>query len=578
MKALPCWGFVLLVAALGWPIWQAQTEYALARRRVMLRGMFQDDSRVRRWFWSGRIAAFGHAFVAIAWAALLVAFAVRLTAIGWTIVVVDLVLVWLVAGPMRRRVAGEIRAEHVDVIVRRWPLTLANLVLLAIAFFAVGYFLGAPDTRGLTWLEVFHLGWQEGEAATCPMLGVLVGGIAAIERLAWHAAEVLVPLLDHPALRFAAWVVLLLQAGVFGWALTRLALGLQAVTQGPRHAAWPYWLAVLAVGSVTMFAAAKMDRLEVAAIGERLEGTVRWANPCRGDDAALNALSRDLATQLQAAGDAAIRDGNARLAQRLDAIFSEAEPGVDRYLDWYFSVLGEYQRLGKLVQGELDQMMAAALERHLFGEGMFGERLASVGDASLREAASEISAAATRMGATVVTRVRADPCRLGDVNLAPIAGMPRDVVRVSSSAAGGALGAIAVRTLAKEAVAATAARAASRQAYSTGSKLLGRTVAKRGGTLALSGSAAGLCAPGGLLALVCGAGVFVASWLGLDKAFIAIDEYRFRDAMRAEILASMKETRQSVEASLQERQAQAVRQMQGAVQADVEKIFVPARM
>lgn len=578
MNAIPCWGFVLLVALLGWPIWQAQTEYALAKRRVMLQGMLREGSRVRRWFWAGRIASFVHAFTAIAWAALLVAFAVRLTGIGWAIVVADFVILWVIIGPLRRRVLREVRAEHADVMLRRWPLTLANLALLAMAFFAVGFFLGAPDTRGLTWLEVFHRGWQEGEAFACPALGILVGAIAAVERLAWHAAEVLVPLLEHPALRYAAWVVLLLQAGLFGYALTRFALGVHGVTKGPRHPAWPYWLVIAAVGSVTLFAASKLDRLEVAAIGERMEGAVRWANPCRGDTGALAALSRDLQAELQAAGDAAVRNGQARLTQRLDAIFAEAELGVDRYLDWYFSVLGEYQRLGQLVQGELDQMMAAALERHLFGEGMFGERLAQLGDASAREAAQEMSAAAQRLGATVVTRVRADPCRLGDVDLAPIAGMPRDVARASTAATGGLLGAVAVRTLAKEAVAATAARAASRQAYGTGAKLLGRTVAKRGGTLALSGSAAALCAPGGLLALVCGAGVFVASWLGLDKAFIAIDEYRFRDAMRAEILASMKETRQMVEAKLQERQQQAVRQMQGAVQANVEKIFVPARM
>ena len=39
-------------------------------------------------------------------------------------------------------------------------------------------------------------------------------------------------------------------------------------------------------------------------------------------------------------------DVTASIDDSLEAIFSNIEPGIDRYLDWHFSVTGQYQQLG----------------------------------------------------------------------------------------------------------------------------------------------------------------------------------------------------------------------------------------
>jgi hypothetical protein len=111
----------------------------------------------------------------------------------------------------------------------------------------------------------------------------------------------------------------------------------------------------------------------------------------------------------------------------------------------------------------------------------------------------------------------------------------------------------------------------------TAGSLLGRTAVKTGSRWSIVGASAAACAPGGLLALACGAGAAIVTWLALDKAFIAIDEYLFRDAMRAEILASVAEQRQALEAAMQSQQAHAIDDMAGAIGGSLDRVFVPAR-
>jgi hypothetical protein len=73
-----------------------------------------------------------------------------------------------------------------------------------------------------------------------------------------------------------------------------------------------------------------------------------------------------LDSRLQAAAGEALAAADARIDRALDAFFSRAEQGVDAYLDWYFTVIGEYQRLAAVVAGDFGALMADQLNRHLF--------------------------------------------------------------------------------------------------------------------------------------------------------------------------------------------------------------------
>jgi hypothetical protein len=223
-------------------------------------------------------------------------------------------------------------------------------------------------------------------------------------------------------------------------------------------------------------------------------------------------------------------------------------------------------------------MMVRSLERHLFGDGMLGERLEQASVEVAREAQARMDGVARELGMNVQLRVREEPCRLGSLELDTLAGSRRDLARVAAAAGGGALVAgVAVRSVARTAVTTAATRASSRSTLRVASGLLGRQVTKRGGTIGLAAAAAAACAPGGPLAVVCGLGVGLISWLALDKAFVSIDEALFRDAMRREILETLAEQRRQLSEALRVQHLATIDQMALALEANLDKVFIPAR-
>ncbi|HUP30344.1 MAG TPA: hypothetical protein VM122_09245 [Usitatibacter sp.] len=584
--ALPCWSLAFVAALFAWPLWRAQSEYALFARRAVLAGVTTETSRVRRWLWAGKVTRVLHGLAALAWATLLLAFAVLLGPWHWMVLAVDVVVVALAFGPIQRRLAADVRPEHQGLVARRWPLTFMNLVILTIAFFVLDFYVvGAPDTRGLPWLTVFDQAWDEVQAgAACPASGALVGVIAAAQRLAWHAAEVLIPALGRPALKLAAWAFFLLQAGLVAYGFTRLLLGAAALAErrderSEARFAPAFWVTMLLAVALWLALLFGLQGFDPARLHEGARAALAHVNPCRPDARSLDTLSTELTAELQAARATAHGEAEQQVDSRVNAIFSEAGLGVDRYLDWYFTVLGEYQRLGALAASELDGMMARELEKHLFGDGMLGERLERASVAIAQESQLRMSEAAVRLGTKVRESVRANPCGLGALDLVPVGAMKRDVVRASTAAGGGALvGLVAVRSLGRGVAVATASRTASKSTFRAAGGLIGRTVTKRAGTIALSAaSAAALCAPGGPLALLCGIGAAVVSWLVFDQALIRIDEALFRDSMRAEIVASLQEQQAALVAALKQQHHASIDMMAASADTALQRTFIPAR-
>ena len=129
--------------------------------------------------------------------------------------------------------------------------------------------------------------------------------------------------LPHPALRYAAWAALLLQAGFFGYALTRFLLGVQSLAgafRGPRlrdgglRGDILYWLVVLLTGAL-LYAAARWNPMDVSSVRTVAARASRWVDPCRPLPGQVEALSRDARREIAAARDAAT--ASARLCSTL---------------------------------------------------------------------------------------------------------------------------------------------------------------------------------------------------------------------------------------------------------------------
>jgi len=586
----PCWSLPALAALTAWPIWEFQRESALFHRRTVLAGVTLEGGWTRRTFWPGRLSAVWQVFVALFWASALLALGALLTWPQWLILAADAFILAVIIAPANRLLKGEVRREFLSFAARRWPLFWVNMTALTVAFLVLDFILvGAPDTRGLAWNTVAENAFAKASAsATCQFAGWAIGGLAALDQLSWHAHQILIPSLPRQELKLAAWAVFLLQAGVVALAFTRFLLGIVALmdSRDRRVAAQPgagtspktFYLTILVLAVPWLYATYQLRSFDPSTLATGARKVVAWANPCSPDARAIATLRSALAAELDGARVAAKQDADQRIDKELDALFSHVEQGVDRYLDWYFSVIGEYERLGAMVAGGFPALMTGKLEQQLFGSVRFDERLQQISGSIGSETERQMADLSARLGTQIQTSVRASPCKLETLNLSALGSLERDRQRFALAAGGGAAAGAVVMLLARKASTGVVGKFASKKVFQVAATMGGKVAARRAGSIVLSAAgAAAICGPGGPLAAICGLGAGVVTWLALDQAMVKIDELRFRDEMRAEMLDAARAQKAELANDLRALHHAAIDDMVRGVHDSADRAFIPAR-
>jgi hypothetical protein len=597
VNQVACWGLFVLAALAAWPIWVYGNEVTLFERRMLLEHLTHADSRIRRWLWAGTLTRALQVGVALALAFLLLVLAARLRAEHWAVLALDVLVLSLLVNPVQHGLQGQIQHQRLGLVARRWPLLGINLGFLTLAFVAIDFFLaGTPDTRALPWYQVAEQAFRtEGLVAVCPPAGWALGAVAAVEALTRHAAQLAIPSLPDPALRIAAWGLVLLHAGALAYLFTRMQLGIIALVErraGPLDPegtfARAFVYTILALAIPYLYAASRLAHLDPARLAAEARQTVDWIDPCRPDPAARAALLAALSADLDRARRQAIALADRRIDAELDALFARITPGVDAYLDWYFTLIGEYERLAALAAGGFTELMGEQLERHLFADTGFADQLEALDDAIRQDSTRNLAGAAEQLDRAAGARAAGAPCTLSGLDLAPfgtavqalsaLGDLDRDGLRAATAAGGGAAAAAAAKVLAKQTSAAVAAKIAAKKGFQAAAGLAGKVAAKKGGSILLSAAgAAALCSPGGPVAAICGILAGAATWLAVDKALVEIDEALLRDEMRTEILQALEEQRPALAVALKAGNAASIDATAGQVQASMERVFVPAR-
>jgi hypothetical protein len=591
LARLDCLWLAPLLAALAWPLWAYRSEQALFVRRLVLAGATTPSARLRRWRWLWRGTAtqsFG-VVTALLWAGLLLLAAAQLTALQWVILAADALLLAALSPVLRRLLRHEIAPEFVDTVARRWPVLLCNTLLLTLAFVAHDYQAGFADTRTLSWTEVVSWALQSRQAsAACPTAAALLGVSALADQLPRHAAMLYLPGVADVNLKLLAWVVLLAVTGFGAYLFTRCLLGVQALLDG--------WVPQVAAGSGgplpgRIFIGTSLATLALvgllAALGLRLDASVlgtgavqlaRLTNPCaRVPDQAL-ALRAQAQGQLDAATRQAVDTAMRTVDGGLNQAFAAAEAGIDAYLDWYFSLVGSYARLGAVVVSGLDQHMSKQFMTLVFDHSGFTQEVSGVGVEADSQVLDRIAQAAHSAGQGFARDLKLQPCLIETLRPHALLGLQRDKLRAAMSAAIALPLSRSVPQVAVRAGEAVMARAAARQTMRAAASAVGAKATQRGVSVMLSAGAAGaLCAPGGPLALACATLAGVAAWLGVDVALLAVDEALFRKSLRADLLEDLQAERLRLREALRLQLEQAAADYSLQAGRQIELVFVPAR-
>ncbi|MEA3643333.1 MAG: hypothetical protein VBE63_25855 [Lamprobacter sp.] len=590
---LPCWAALLPTILIAAPIWLALRESALFNRRALLDGATHADSRVRGLLWQGHLSSALLLVGAISLTTVLLAMGTLLSATQWLAVFASLLLLpWLYTA-LRRYQKADLRPEALGIVTRGWPLRWASILLLALAFFVIDFAItGTADTRLADWRVLLEQSFATHSAqATCPALGWLIGVFAAIDQLSWHWAQVIIPQLSDLPLQLLAWIVFLLRFGLIAAGVTLYLIGIILLVEqrsrpveavvGGGALVKTFLLTILLLALPVLYASLKLRNLDLEAFQTLPEPLAEHLDPCHPDAKARTALRAELNAEV--AAELAVIDQQmaSHVDAKIDALFAKLDRGVEAYLDWYFTVAGEYQRLGAVIAGDLPALMTEQLQQRVFEDTGFQRELEAISTEALEQADVRLAGLGQGLAQQLSAWQADSACRPDMLNLAEVATLNRDGLRALSAAGFGATtGAtvMAAGLLSKTVAAKVVGKVAAKKSFQLGATLLGKVAAKKGasaGAAALGATA--VCAPAGLGAIACGAVAGVATWLAADKVFVEIDEALSREEMRADILEVLNAEKETLKEALNTQHETWLLQVGGGLRTTLDSTFVPMR-
>ncbi len=256
----------------------------------------------------------------------------------------------------------------------------------------------------------------------------------------------------------------------------------------------------------------------------------------------------------------------ARLEGQVDRAFDRLEGNVDAYLDWYYSLVGEYARIANLLVGDLENYMMQKLEECLYQGDAFKEVEASLNQAlfEYKDAQRAYQETAERiMAENRVTTEGASFQVVQNMSLKDVMNPPihQDMIHLESRLiAGGGAGAVAgaiTTVVIKKIIAKIMGKNVLKLAAKALSKVVvSKTVGSAGG--AGVGAAAGAAIGSVVPFLGTAAGAIIGGIIGgivvgvsVDKLLIELEEAVNRDEFKREIVSSIEEARREFKTRLE---------------------------
>lgn len=576
------WPAMLVIAA--WPVGLVLGEWAMFSRRAHLAYATGADSHIRHWLARGVILRFGAHLLALGLVSVLVILAAQLYWQHWLALAVLLVVVLWGRALLHSRIDAEILPHARGYLIDRIAVIAGGAFLLGAGLALLDFLVIArPDTRAAAWGEVWEIAYADGgEGVRSGALGALFGLGHAAEMLAWHAAQTHSDTLG-PGAALVFWLVFLTGVGLLAVALMVVVVAaLQHLRwyAAPGSADSPFRTHFIALLSI-MMAAAVIGHLGLGReLAREVEERPPFAAEC-GPGEMQAAMAEEAALSREFARMAAREE--ARVAQQTHRAVGDAfdalAPGIEAYLDWFYSLGGEYSRLGAAVVGNAQGYLQDAFVERVFGED-FATDLGAELDRIERDSTARIGDELDRYQSALRDAYGARDCAGAHAELLrdPLALVTPQPARLAQTAPGTMASAATAGVIVSARVGASAAaRVASGSAFRVGAQALGRAAASRLGAVATgAGAGASVCLWGGPLAFVCGIGAAGVAWFTIDYGVLRLQELVRRDDMEAEIRAALNETRAETLAQVQTAQSLRITAMMSEVDGAGQG-YVPGR-
>ena len=243
-------------------------------------------------------------------------------------------------------------------------------------------------------------------------------------------------------------------------------------------------------------------------------------------------------SKMQIAADIAYGAVKEELIASVNKMYDEMVINTDKYLDWYYSLSAEYNRLFKLITGSIEEYMAEKLKEKLM-DNLTQSVNVNIAEKNIEKLKNKINKILednkiTKKNALfdVTTEINVEDI-YSLVEIEPIL----DVQKRFIVSTGGGLAAGAI-------VGTIASKVAAKTGFKTAAKAAAKAAAGKA-VSAAAGVAAGVVSSI-FTSPVGGAAIGTATGVAIDKGLLKLEEIVKRDEYKKEIISSIEESRQNM--------------------------------
>ncbi len=522
----------LVVLVLGWVIYQYLEPLRLLQRHAYLNALTTRDGWVRRVFWQGFLLRLRLVVTALVAAAVALLYGATIRPEEWLIVLASVPAFLLMLAVSSRLLQSQLVPHYHFPLALRCASRCTIVLLVGALAYWQAYWLEVPVTQHRGLADVLRGAFEHGAATSgVPLVGHALGAAHAVDAGAWHLMQVTTTVAGTGRWAYlAAWTGVLLWSALKVGAVWILLLGAvtlagrfdgrprQAVADGATLLAFAL---VLATAAIIFLTIGRIDLSQSAAA----------VDPCQSMAEEEHArLVADAGQRLHVEERAFNAALDRMVDERIDAAYALAGQGVEHFLDWNFSLKGQYQQLAWVLAAGVSDVSLAdrvglQVDRHV--HGLVAPALSAVGAGMESELQHRVHAAYAGQEAFVRNWLAGADCLA-----LPPAGTSLAAWAPVSWTGGGAAAGIVGKRVAAGLGAAAVSRVGMR-------RLLAGVAARAGTRAATAGQASGSGALCGPMAWVCVPALVGTAWLATDLALNEFDEARNRDRMRAELLAAI---------------------------------------
>lgn len=549
-------GLAVVVVLAGWLAYQFLAPLRLVRRRAFLDHLTTSDSALRRWFWNSSLSKIVWAVQALMTGLLVLILTARITGPEWGVMfVAALFYPWLLSWAARF-VEPQVKAEYRLAMQLRVAYWLALIPVIVAVMVVQWLWAEVADTRSLPMLTVVSQALRASmESSALPLAGWLLGLSAALDHGVWHLMQLASSAPQaSTALKAAAWLIFLLvnalKVALLWTVLSGVAhLLLVAGDANPRNSTLggSRFARAFSITMLALFAGyLALTQINVGSllvpVRERVLSPLAQLDPCWNRAAEEQQQISETLQQTLTNQQQALRERmEASLDQRLDQVFALAETGVDNFLDWNFSLRGQYTQL--LFMG------TAAIGEQSFSDYVSARMDDFIGNSTasgLTEMHGQLQQEFTQDAQALYVSQEQQLESL--INEASCLELPAPTIALAEFAnksavgAGSGAGVLAARTGMRVGSRAVGRSASSRVLSATFARLSTRL-----GASAAAGTAGTLCGP---FVLVCAPALAAGTWLATDLAINEVDEAWNRERMREDLLSALAEERAQLKRNL----------------------------